>query len=267
MGGCSILFLLFFIRNVTPNETKTGAEKKRKQKEHTHTTKCEYLCVCVCVMFWGDNKHQPLFVSSMILFCFVYFASTSQSVEFISMRIPPEELDGFPLVIRGSWPMVLDFNHRLFFFFFLLRSCFLYLDFFLLTGFDCVCKPFFIVTPRWLDRHHFNRRHLLFRNSFFFPLSRNKKVNGPSVGMSTKLLFIYVQINLDFVLFCFRQGVNIKVDQHIAHSKSSLVVKWRNNRKPKKIGLFFLRATVFLSYFQSQLNSRMKCIELLKRHL
>lgn len=199
MGGCSILFLLFFIRNVTPNETKTGAEKKRKQKEHTHTTKCEYLCVCV--MFWGDNKHQPLFVSSMILFCFVYFASTSQSVEFISMRIPPEELDGFPLVIRGSWPMVLDFNHRLFFFFFLLRSCFLYLDFFLVTGFDCVCKPFFIVTPRWLDRHHFNRRHLLFRNSFFFFLSRNKKVNGPPVGMSTKLLFIYVQINLDFVLF------------------------------------------------------------------
>jgi hypothetical protein len=153
-------------------------------------------------MFWGDNKHQPLFVSSMILFCFVYFASTSQSVEFISMQIPPEELDGFPLVIRGSWPMVLDFNHRLFFFFFLLRSCFLYLDFFLLTGFDCVCKPFFIVTPRWLDRHHFNRRHLLFRNSFFFSFPGTKKwTDHPSV---CRLNFCSFTSKSTWILFCFR---------------------------------------------------------------
>ena len=96
-------------------------------------------------------------------------------------------------------------------------------------------------------------------------------MNGPPVGMSTKLLSIYVQINLDFVCFFFGKGVNKKVainilqTQKVRYLSSDVTIE----NQTKKLA-FFLRAkesTVFLSYFESPSNSRMKRIELLKRHL
>ena len=111
MGVVPYYFYYFRLETSRQRDKNRSREEKKTKGTHTQNVNIR-MCVCVCVMFWGDNKHQPLFVSSMILFGFVYFASTSQSVEFISMRIPPEELGGFPLVIRGVgqwfWISIID---------------------------------------------------------------------------------------------------------------------------------------------------------------
>ena len=155
-----------------------------------------YVCVCVCVWcFEGTtNTSHCLFLQWFCSVLFTLLLPVSQSNSFqceyllrswvVSRWWLGELANGFGF--QSSTLLLLSIA----------------LVIFLLTGFDCVCKPFFIVTPRWLDRHHFNRRHLLFRNSFFFsPFPGTKKwTDHPSVcrlnfcpftSKSTWILFVF----------------------------------------------------------------------------